>query len=67
MTPEQVEYVARAFYEAEHRGDWEGAPGGLQQRFRDLARLAIATLNREIRNQQTMTFVVRPDPLLMSS
>ncbi len=67
MTPEQVGYVARAFYEAEHRGDWEGAPGDLQQRFRDLARLAIATLNREIRDQQAMPPVVRTNFLLAGS
>jgi hypothetical protein len=48
MTREQVEHVARTFYEAEHRGDWHDAPGRLRERFRDRARTALATLNRQI-------------------
>ena len=48
MTQEQVEHVARAFYEAEFLGPWDNAQGAIQEHFRDLARTAIATLNHEI-------------------
>lgn len=48
MTREQVEHVARTFYEAEYRGHWHDAPGRLQECFRDRARTALATLNRQI-------------------
>jgi hypothetical protein len=48
MTREQVEHVARTFYEAEYPGKWHEAAGALQEHFRGLARAAIATLNRQI-------------------
>ena len=48
MTQEQVEHVARAFYEAEFLGLWDNAQGAIQEHFRDLARTAIATLDHEI-------------------
>jgi hypothetical protein len=48
MTQEQVEHVARAFYEAELLGPWDDAQSAIQEHFRDLARTAIATLNRQI-------------------
>jgi hypothetical protein len=49
VTREQVEHVARTFYDAEeHRGDWHDAPAWLRERFRDRARTALATLNRQI-------------------
>jgi hypothetical protein len=48
MTQEQVEHVARTFYEAEYPGKWNDAPGMLRERFRDRARSALATLNRQI-------------------
>ncbi|WP_404295410.1 hypothetical protein ACD578_28155 (plasmid) [Microvirga sp. RSM25] len=48
MTQEQVEHVARAFYEAEFPGPWDDARGAIQERFRDLARTAIVILNRQI-------------------
>ncbi|QRM28688.1 hypothetical protein [Microvirga sp. VF16] len=48
MTQEQVEHVARAFYEAEFPGTWNDAQGAIQRHFRDLARTAIATLNRQM-------------------
>jgi hypothetical protein len=48
MTLEQVEHVARAFYEAEFLGLWDNAQGAIQEHFRDLARAAIATLDHEI-------------------
>lgn len=48
MTHEQVEHVARAFYEAEYPGEWNEVPEAAQEHFRDLARTAIATLNCQI-------------------
>jgi hypothetical protein len=53
MASEHVEHIARAFYEAEYPDEWENAPSALQQHFRGLACLAIATLNRQIRDHQT--------------
>ncbi|WP_262268589.1 hypothetical protein [Microvirga yunnanensis] len=47
MTPDQVERVARAFYGAEHPGDWDEAPAVLRERFRDFARTAILLLHRQ--------------------
>jgi hypothetical protein len=38
----------RAFYEAEFPDPWDNAQGAIREHFRDLARTAIATLNREI-------------------
>jgi hypothetical protein len=46
MTQEQVEHVARAFYEAEFSGPWNEAGEAAQDRFRNLALTAIATLNQ---------------------
>jgi hypothetical protein len=48
MTQKQVAYVARAFYEVEFPGTWDHAQGSIQEHFRDLARMTIATLNRQI-------------------
>ncbi len=48
MTQEQVERVARAFYEVEFSTSWEDAGEAIQDRFRGLARTAIATLNYQI-------------------
>ena len=48
MTQEQVEHVVRAFYEAEFPGPWVNAQGAIREHFRDLARTAVATLNRQI-------------------
>ncbi|WP_114946971.1 hypothetical protein [Microvirga calopogonii] len=47
MTPNQVEFVAQAFYATEHSGDWDAAPGVLQEEFRDLARVAISLLDQQ--------------------
>ena len=44
MTPKQVEYVAQAFYDAEHPEGWTDAPGDVQEQFKDLAHMAIAAL-----------------------
>ena len=46
MTPDQIEFVAQAFYAAEHFGDWDDAPDDLQRHYRDLARRAIAFLRQ---------------------
>ena len=48
MTHEQVEHVVRAFYEAEFPGPWVNAQGAIREHFRDRARTAVATLNRQI-------------------
>ena len=48
MTLEQVEHVVRAFYEAEFPGPWVNAQGAIREHFRDRARTAVATLNRQI-------------------
>jgi hypothetical protein len=48
MPREQVERVARAFYEVEFSASWEDAGEAIQDHFRGLARTAIATLNRQI-------------------
>lgn len=53
MTPDQVELVAQAFYGAEYPGDWDDAPEILQEQFRDLARMAIALLHRQIPHNQS--------------
>jgi hypothetical protein len=58
MTQEQVEHVARAFYEAELLGPWDDAQSAIQEHFRNLARTAIATLNRQI--AQCRRSVARP-------
>ena len=47
MSPDQVERVAKAFYAAEHAGGWNDAPGAMQQRFRELARMAIIFLHEQ--------------------
>jgi hypothetical protein len=64
MTSEQIEHVARAFYEAKHPDGWEDAPRALRQHFRDLAYLAIATLNRQIRDHQAAVSSSSQDLLL---
>jgi hypothetical protein len=61
MTREQVERVARAFYEAEYPGEWHEAAGAFQEHFRDLARTAIATLNRQM--AQCRRSVARPSAM----
>ena len=47
MTQEQVEHVV-TFYEAEFPGPWVNAQGAIREHFRDRARTAVATLNRQI-------------------
>jgi hypothetical protein len=58
MTQEQVEHVARAFYEAEFSGPWNEAGEAAQDRFRNLAITAIATLNQQI--AQCRRLVAKP-------
>ncbi|MEE1611102.1 hypothetical protein [Microvirga sp. CF3016] len=53
MTPDQVELVAQAFYGAEYPGDWDDAPEILQEQFRDLARMAISLLHRQISHNRS--------------
>lgn len=53
MTLDQVELVAQAFYGAEYPGDWDDAPEILQEQFRDLARMAIALLHRQIQHNRS--------------
>lgn len=60
MTREQVEHVARAFYEAEYPGKWHEAAEASQEHFRDLARTAIVTLNRQIAAYRS---AVKPKPV----
>ncbi|MBQ0820042.1 MULTISPECIES: hypothetical protein [Microvirga] len=48
MTREQVEHVARAFYEVEFSLPWNEAGEATQNRFRGLARTAIARLDQQI-------------------
>lgn len=48
MTQEQVERVARAFYEAEHPCNWREASKSTQEYFRELARMAIITFNHQM-------------------
>jgi hypothetical protein len=48
MTPQQVEWVAQAFYEAEYGTEWHDAPEDVQELFRDLAYAAIAVLSHQI-------------------
>lgn len=58
MTQEQVEHVARAFYEVEFLASWDEAGEAIQDRFKGLARTAIATLNHQI--SQHRRSVVQP-------
>jgi hypothetical protein len=67
MASEQVEHVARAFYEAEYPDEWEKAPSVLRQHFRGLACLAIATLNRQIRDHRTAASSISRNLLLAIS
>lgn len=41
MTPEQLEYVAQAFYEAEHSSEWGDAPRAIREHYLGLAETAI--------------------------
>jgi hypothetical protein len=45
MMGDEIELVARAFYEAEYPDSWDNAPESSQNQFRDLARIAIASLD----------------------
>ena len=53
MTRNQVELVAQAFYAAEYSGEWQNEPEATRERFRDCARTAIATLDRQMAQLRT--------------
>lgn len=63
MTHDPVELVAHAFYAAECSGAWSDQPNAVKERFRTLARSAIATLGlqmTEIRSTAMVPFVLQP-------
>lgn len=48
MTPDQVEFVAQAFYAAEYPDEWSEAPESLRETYRNLARTAVTLLNQQL-------------------
>jgi hypothetical protein len=60
MTHDPIELVAQTFYAAECMGEWHTEPEALRERFRDLARTAIATLNQQITATRSAKTLPRP-------
>jgi hypothetical protein len=69
MTPDQIEVIAQRFHAAECAGEWCDEPEASKERFREVARIAIANLNHQlaaIRSASTLSGLVNADRIQRS-
>jgi hypothetical protein len=69
MKPDQIEIVAQRFHAVECTGEWCDEPEASKERFREVARTAIANLEHQIatiRSASTLSGIVAADRTMRS-